>query len=273
MSKSWLRLAHLMYEHVSKMNKYILYSFLLVLLSCSNDREASELAFKRDAIKRSISYNEQQLDEIIKLSEPGRRPDSLIKNQSNEIISWRRNFIDNPTTENLLLYADSVEARYNRFSGLDKDEIYNIRLSRDQLKETNDSLSFYNLLYYSSVAEGSLLKTLALQFGATTYPYWHYYPLYFDKKEYKLHDSVIVTFTPCHECLSDATLDFSQVTCINQEKDSSLKPKIIKSGPNYILIYNPDKTGTYKITGSVKLKQAGNYDTELGIINEFKVSS
>ena len=254
------------------MTRILPYIFLLLLLSCSNEKETAELAFKKDVCKRSIALNEQQYTEIISLKEPNHSGDSLIVAHSNDLVSWRERFIKEPTKENLLLYADSVEARYAWFSGLNYDEVNSIQLSRDQLEESNDSLSFYNLLYFTTVAEGTLLKVLAQKFGATTFPYWYYFPLYLDKKEYKLHDSVIVTLTPCQECLNDAVLDFSQVICMNNN-GSSLKPKVIRSGPNYILIYTPDQVGTYQIKGSVILKQEGNYGTELGIWNEFKVNS
>lgn len=251
---------------------------LLALLSCSNEKEAAELAFKKDICKRSINDNENLYKELLRLADTRgdgnyyRSSDSLVVVHTEEIISWRRNFIDNPNKENLLLYADSIDARHTRYRGVDIQTVNEIRRNKELLMKENDSTSFYNLLYFASVAENNVLRILRSMPG-TGWPSF-YIPSYLDKEVYNLQDTVFVTISMYGVNYEDVELDLSKVTCTIRDSDVNLKPlKIIKSGPNYIVPYRPNKIGKYDIRGEIKVKRVGNYDSESFIENEFKVAS
>lgn len=258
------------------MNRFLPFILLFTLLSCSNEKEDAELAFKKDICKRSFAESERLFKEILFVLK-GRATsipsaDSIFISDTKKLISWRRNFIKNPTKENLILYADSVEARYSSYKGVENQVAWDIEKNRELLKEENDSLSFYNLLYFTSVAEYNLLRILGSSVSSGNG--WYYIPSYLDKEVYGLQDSVYLTVSMYGVDEENSELDFSQVTCSDSKNNISLDPgKIIKSGPNYIIIYVPREKGNYKIEGMIKLKRVGTYNSETLINNGFKVES
>ncbi|WP_345158695.1 hypothetical protein [Pontibacter saemangeumensis] len=292
--------------------------FLLVLLlfSCSKKSDDLELMIKRDSCMRNIAFNEQAFSSVIAYYEELRGPeelgdprDSIIAADCDQIVSWRRNFMKERTIENLLLYSDSVEARYSKHSRDGGELPYSIKETKNQLRSSADSLKYYNLLYLTTVAEGMLLMHYKASLG-TGYGYSFVIPSYLDREKYNTRDTVYLTVnadfssslgtgyaytfvvpSPLEEeeygtkdtvsstvntngtYLSKIGLDFSKVTCKGAEDGVNLKPKVIRSGPHYILLYTPVKAGTYTVGGKVIISHEGNFDSSIRIENKFEVKN
>ncbi|MGV3538754.1 MAG: hypothetical protein ACO1OQ_03030 [Rufibacter sp.] len=245
---------------------------IFLLFSCSEQANDYSLLVKKDACRRNISNNEQ-IAAAIKLAteDGGNRPKDVERLEDSEkILTWRRQFMLDKTRHNLLLYSDSIESRYYKARGINGEFIAPLRELREKVKASEDSLLFYNLFYLTTVAESELLVEKAMYIGANCGPSFKINS-FLDSEEYTPGDTVYLTFHAQEIYFHHTSLDFSKITCRRAEDKTSLTPKIIKSGPHYIFMFVPMKAGTYKITGDVLIKQEGNYDNSLKLSNEFKV--
>lgn len=255
------------------MGKFLCIILSLQLFSCSRQKSDQELVLIKDAYKRLVFQNETMMTGLMgEFAAGGMSPlDSMVKADLEKIVSWRRNFVREPTTENLLLFSDSIEYAYNKRAQWSYDFSAPVSELREQIKSSPDSVVFYSLLYYAASGEGMLLQLKAVERGTVDYATWKV-SSYLDKDRYQIGDTVFFTVSTVGFYYGDAAFDFSQVTCRNMESGVNIKPSMIKSGPIYILMYIPDAYGKYEIEGGFGIKREDNFGYVLRIRNSFEVS-
>ncbi|MDX5349073.1 MAG: hypothetical protein LPK19_17725 [Hymenobacteraceae bacterium] len=256
------------------MVKLTCYIFLVLsLVSCSAQNEELDLLIKKDICVKSIGETEKVFSQIkyyFKV-DGHRAEDSVVVADCEKIVSWRRKFMKEKNLLNLLTYSDSVEERYKKLQfGNANTAMYATTKIKNNIKNLEDSLVYYNTLYLASVMEKELLGENARKIGAIRCFAGLVVPSFLDKQVYNVSDTVFLTFTTDEQSFSDTVFDFTNVVCKSKE-NISLKAKVIKSGPNFILMFHPTNKGVYKIGGHIILKQEGNYNSTVRIENKFKV--
>ncbi|MFC6997985.1 hypothetical protein [Rufibacter roseus] len=249
--------------------------FALVLFSCSEKYNSSELLVRREACSRNISTNERIIFSMREMIEETgfRANDKRRLAECHKIADLRKDFMRSQTKESLLLYSDSIEARYKKQKENRKELLSSINELRKQVRESEDSLLYYNLLHLTTVAEGELIETHAAKVGAyvISCDFSFTIPLLLDKKVYEIKEPVILTLYAKEKSYPNTEFDFSGVTCKRNGSDITLKPFIKKSGPHYILLFFPSEIGSYIISGEITLKQEGNVQSNFTVIHEFEV--
>ncbi|WP_018477008.1 hypothetical protein [Pontibacter roseus] len=255
------------------MGRLLFFMLSVLLSSCYREESGQKLVLIKDACKRNIFQNEtltaglnDELDAAGMM-----REDSLLKADLERIVSWRRGFVRNPTIENLLLFSDSIEHAHHKSSSWGYDYSAPVSELREQIESPPDSMAFYSLLYYATAGEGTLLQLKAAQRGAVNLATWNV-SSYLDKSRYRLGDTVFLTVSTAGFHSGESAFDFSQITCRNLESGVTIKPKIVKSGPHYILMYTPDTYGAYEVTGGFHNRREDNFGYSLKIRNGFEVN-
>ncbi|GAB3538386.1 hypothetical protein GCM10027443_33200 [Pontibacter brevis] len=244
----------------------------MLLFSCSREERDLEQVLIKDAYKNSVFQNEIILSEVINELGTGRlgRADSLLKADMERIASWRRNFVRKPTLESLLLYADSIEHQSNKPYENPHELSVPLRKLREQVASSPDSAAFYGLLYCATAIEGSELQRKSVERG-TFCKFGPSFPSYLDKSQYQLGDTVFLTVNITDVYTGDSVFDFSHVACRNTESGVTFKPKVIRTGPYYILMFTPGSYGEYEIVGGFTNKQDDNFGYAIRVQNSFAV--
>jgi hypothetical protein len=254
------------------MKRLLFFTLSLLLFSCSREERDLEQVLIIDAYKNSVFQNEILLSEVVNEFGTGRlgRADSLLKADMERIASWRRSFVRKPTLENLLLFADSIEHQSNKPYKSPNELSVPLRELRERVASSPDSAAFYGLLYCATAIEGRELQRKAVLRG----PFCKFspsFPSYLDKSQYQLGDTVFLTVDITDVYTGDAAFDFSRVACRNTESGVTFMPKVIRTGPYYILMFTPGSYGEYEVVGGFRNRQDDNFGYNIRVQNSFTV--
>lgn len=193
--------------------------------------------------------------------------DAILASELEDIVSWRRDFLRSHTKESLLRFSDSIESLFTEYSYT--YPIHQSKELKEQLRASFDSSTFYGLLYFTLLGEEDLLRTKAMSLGATNMRLW--IDSHLDKERYQSFDTVFLVIDTKPFSYRDPDFDFSRLSCVNTQTGERLKPKIVKAGPNYVLMYKPASVGAHEVTGSISYEWEKHLRSNFQVQHQFTV--
>jgi hypothetical protein len=145
-----------------------------------------------------------------------------------------------------------------------------IKKYQQAVLEDNDSLSIFNLTWYTLFAEKTVLDHYSISLGNSGDYFYTMFPTSISNGRILQGDTVLMlvhTFSG----LGKWSMSFAGISCRNEEADEDVYPRVTRLGDVYLLRYLPKEKGKYIVHGSVVLSYGKVHSDEFTIANEFTV--
>lgn len=241
----------------------------LIILGCTPKSDLYETEIKQRVINDKAQENARIFREIIE-DGPKSQNKKVIRTveDTKRLMSWRERYHGNPNVESLLEYCDSISKSYSKLAAHDRKILGGLNSYQKSLEAaTADSSKILDLELYVLFAESALLDDLLRRLGYSNHHYTYAFPSHLNDSLFNRGDTVFMLVDTFQD---DIKPDFKNVTCINQETQERIDPKVMKLGPRYLLTYIPRVKGTYIVSGPVPYSNE-YYSDELPVFDKFTV--
>jgi hypothetical protein len=241
----------------------------LIILSCTPNPDPYETEIKQRVIDEKGQQNAQIFREIMEDGpKSGNKKVISAVQDTKRVMSWRESFHGNRNAKSLLEYCDSISQSYSKLAAYDRKILAALNSYHKSLQTaTTDSSKILDLELYVLFAESALLDDLLNRVGYSNHHYTYALPSHLNDSLFNPGDNV---FMLVDTFIDDIKLDFKSVTCINQQTQERIDPKVIKLGPRYLLTYVPRVKGAYIVSGPVPFSNE-YYSHELPVLTKFTV--
>ncbi len=235
--------------------KYILYSFIVILFSCSTKKQENDINNLKDAIVFIENNNSRTLKLIEKeVVEEGNKPDLIdIYNKAKEVSEKRITLIGQPSF--LLNYFNYLKSEYHIIEEKDSTRINRAESLISEFKSNKDSLVFYNTLINLLLIENDILKSISMKVGGSCRWMNLYANVLKDKDTIAINENYSIVVIP--DILYPNRVEITpntQITVLRDNIKENTRTQIEKIGSIIIIKLNPTKAGNYKIQGEFSIK-------------------
>jgi hypothetical protein len=250
---------------------------ILVVLAACQSEYRDEIHVMDNVCLNLADENHQLLDQLINsymVTYHQDPPSSLTDLQFLNLA--RENYLGDFDASALLIFSDSVMARYQTLACRDENISSSLADLRKEIRNAGDTLSRLHFFLHSLTAERILLEGKAIDHRINI-RHRYVMPLYLDKKVFSAGDTVRVGINFSQKDFLDADTvlteryDFSKIICSN-ESGEAVSPAVLRSGPIFILSYYTPQKGEYSISGEIRKWKNATLFSSMKVCESFKVN-
>jgi hypothetical protein len=200
-----------------------------------------------------------------------RKEDIAVAENSHKLLQWRRIYLNEQNTKNLLIYSDSIIKVYNQTFG-PVGRFEQLIFAKKNLQNNPDSLAHLNLLFWTLETEMDLqARNCGLIGCGIIICRSNSIETFVSKKVGEVGDTVYFSFEIPKFERDSLKLNFNKIKIINEKSNQKIPFKVINSGPFFFIQTIAKEEGNYILSGQIHGKQYSGFEWDVYVANEFTI--